>query len=176
MKKIAIALILVAVSLLLLGCTSKEPVVTSGSGEPAASNVNTQAAPASNPVQTVELFMATPDSWDADAETDGLELQVRPKDSTDQLVKASGTLSAQLYKRADNALQPDAKKGELIQEWKNISINEENYDFWALKARLEYTTPIQADKYEMGWLEITFNTSDGKEFKAADDSVFLKKT
>lgn len=126
-------------------------------------------------VATLNLWLASPENWDADAETDGIEVTISPKNSADRLVKENGTVSAKFY--WDIGLM-DYKKGSLIQEWTDIPISEDDYDFRGAKVRLEYSPDFdlsKVDSFATGILELTFKTTDGSEFNAKDDSVYLKE-
>lgn len=184
-SKFVFALLLIAAIVASAGCASKEPVVASGGNaatQPtSASSTESNTAAASQPpaeeagaeVQTIDLGWPTPENWDADAETDGIEFNISPKDSKGDTVVTDGTINAKLYENVGFAAD---QKGDLIQEWNNIKVSKDNFSFMGAKVRLEYKSGFKTtEPYAQGWLDITFVTPGGKEFNATQKNVFLEK-
>jgi len=128
-------------------------------------------------VQTLGLFLAQGKNWNSDPDADGVEVTIQPKDVNDDMVRAAGAISAKLwYSDLDSAFSN--VKGDFIQEWTNIRVSRDNYDFLGAEVRLEYKPEVKQSilshrKYQMGWLEIILTTPDGKSFTAKYDSVLL---
>ncbi|MBR9682554.1 MAG: hypothetical protein GOV02_02675 [Candidatus Aenigmarchaeota archaeon] len=123
-------------------------------------------------VQTLELFLAMGKSWDADADPDGIEVTIMPKDRDDDLVKTAGTLSAKLYYREYDD-EFNAVKGDFIEEWTNIQVTKSDYGFMGAEIRLEYKSGFVPKGSDYGWLDVTLITPDGKSFSAKYDIVML---
>lgn len=124
------------------------------------------------PVQYLEVT-ASAKNWDADAEVDGLEVNYRPLDISDDLVKVSGGhLSYKLYFRTyDNNY--NAKKGQIAVDAsdKQIPVYASDCDYYDCTTHFYITGLDEPGEY--GILEVTLTTSDGKTFSATDDFVSL---
>ncbi|MDO8625323.1 MAG: hypothetical protein Q7R47_04540 [Candidatus Diapherotrites archaeon] len=175
----AISFLLIA-TLLLTGCTgTKEPVTAPANGQPAQNNDNNPNTPATTQapqVKTLGIFLALAKSWDSDADTDGIELRVQPRDAKGNITTVNGTISAKLYQQL---IGFGSEKGDLIQEWTNIPAREENYEYLGVVVQLEYEPDFKPEELPImlrsGILELTFKTEDGKEYSARDDYVSLKE-
>lgn len=148
----------------------KAPVSVS-SDESAQSAADETQDTTETQVATLDLFGTMGENWDADADVDGLEVELRPLDSSDSLVKTAGTVHATLYNQNYNPMG-DNTKGSEIQSW-DVSISEDDFDFWSVVLRLEYKADYQPSDMDMGWFELTLTTPDGKTFEVRDDSVFV---
>ncbi len=127
-------------------------------------------------VTTLDLSLPTGASWDADAETDGIEVYIQPRNANDRIVEANGTLSAKLYEsKYESLFSTERVKGDLVQEWSNISINKSDFSWNGILVRLEYTSGFKPKEVEYGWLEVTLSV-DGKEFETERDLVRLDKS
>ena len=126
-------------------------------------------------VTTLDIGYPHAENWDADAEKDGLIIEMKPLDKDEKLVKAAGTVSAKLWEKDYWA---EDEKGDLLQEWKTIQIKTSDYkklyewsdEHWSgAELRLAFETDITEDS---GILEITFTTG-GSSFVARDDLIYL---
>lgn len=127
-------------------------------------------SPAPITVTTLDIGWPMPVNWDADADIDGIEFQLQPKDAKDKMVETPCVVSAKLWFR--QSLLEGGGKGDLIQEWSNIQITEDDYDWWGATIRLEYMG-FKPEEFDYGILEVTIITPDGKEFADQADSVLL---
>ena len=122
-------------------------------------------------VATIDIGWPTCENWDADPEVDGIEVDLSAKDAEDNTVQAPGVVSAKLWSEFPTF---SGEKGALIQEWSDIKITKDDYDwFWGwVTIRLEYKgyTP---QKDEWGILEVTLTTPDGRSFTARATTVML---
>jgi hypothetical protein len=164
-------------------------VLSGLSGNIPTSNANSpnSSAPASsssnNPqpttVTTIGTVYMLGKSWDADPEVDGLEFYLAPKDKDDSLVKADGTISIKLWKMVQvNFEYKCLKRAEdLLDSWNNIVVSHNDYSIiLGATVRAEYKNyDPTSDEYVFGCAEITFTTSDGKNFISLDDSIFINK-
>ncbi|MBE9512948.1 MAG: hypothetical protein IMY77_02685 [Chloroflexi bacterium] len=108
-------------------------------------------------------------NWDADPEVDGIEFNLTPKDAEDNVVETPGVVSAKLWLRLE---YPEARKGNLVQEWSNIQVDKDDYDWLSgASIRLEYKD--FQPKGQIGILEVTLETPDGKSFIASDTFALL---
>ncbi len=161
-----IGILLVGV-LVLSGCTSK-PTYSGDDG----SSAGQTSAPATNgnslpEVVTLDLFLPQMENWDGDAEVDGIEVTLQPRNKDDDIVKAQGTLTARAYTSGLDTSTFKHVKGELLQEWKNIPVGQD-YGFLGTKVRLEFAE----DYVSIGTLYVEFEFNyDGKTYNAVEDSV-----
>jgi len=169
-KKIILILIISLVGLgLIFGCTSKEPVVASSSDTTGNNSAQTgDQQTVSTQVTTIGSVYPMVKNWDSDPEADGLEFYLSPKDSKDKLVTTGGALTAKLY-----ATSIMGTKLDLIQEWDSVAVTKDNFDYMGAKIRLEYKNDFTPSQSAIGWLEITFKTSDEKEFSTKNETIFL---
>jgi len=163
----------------LSGCTSKEAVTATSNNTQLTTETpttgetkETSATEKANKVTTISIFLAQAKNWDADAEIDGIELTLQPRDSKDDIVAIDGVLSARLYE-SDYSPNFEPVKGKLIQEWNNIPINESDFSWNGVKVHLEYPKDFKPGENDKGWLELTFKTKDGKKFETVEKTVFI---
>jgi len=121
-------------------------------------------------------FYASAKNWDGDAEADGLEVTIYPKDDRDIFIKVGGKIEATLYKREFDS-HYNVKRGSWILRWtKYIAID--NCGFFGCTIRLEREDLEEIDdKFyldNIAILEVTLTTQDGKSFTATEDFVYLK--
>jgi hypothetical protein len=163
MKKAILPLIVILLCGLTFGCGTPKQPAPAGGGTP--------TSPAPTGVVTLDLFPFTmAESWDADPEIDGLEVEIYPKDAEDDRVRAEGTVSAELWLQKSLF---ESEKGDLVQTWSGISITEDDYGFiGGAKVRLEYSGFMPTED-QWGILEVTFTTLDGKSFTAREKDVHL---
>jgi len=135
------------------------------------SNNQIQEITTSNEVTTLDIYLATGKSWDADADVDGLSVTVQPLDSEEKIVKTDGTYEATLWKHIQDANYKNVK-GDIIGSWSG-SVKSTNYKWNGIEMRLEYNQNVNIERHDTGWLELTFRTSNGKSFEAKDEYVFL---
>lgn len=178
-KKISLgilALLLIAV-VLVSGCTGK-PTYTNGVED----EEEPETQPTATKVQTIEIFFISAESWDADAEIDGLEVNLRPADANDDLVKTAGTVEIKLWQLECTDYSEyigmcmeekcTMKDGDLLETW-SLPITKDDYDPW-LRIRAEYRNyQVTDDELAMGCAKVTLITPDGKRFEALDDAVFI---
>lgn len=133
-------------------------------------------------VQYLGETYASAKNWDADAQIDGIEFRLEPKDTSDKLVSESGTLKAQLFqiayiKEYPSQLSTVSARGSLIASWENITVSETDYTAYSgAKVRLSYDS-VNFDprmlSLEYGWLDVTFVTPTNKTFNVTDGLVSL---
>ncbi len=127
----------------------------------------------SEPTAVVTLDIGWPltASWDADPEIDGIEFYLTPKDARGNMDEAAGVVSAKLW--LERSFLEGGGKGNLVQEWSDIQVTKDNYD-WLMGATiyLEYKG-FQPEMMQFGILEVTLVTHDGKSFTARATSVML---
>jgi hypothetical protein len=165
MKKLALMLTAILIVSLAIACTPPKTPVPAGGGQP-----TTQAPPATSEVVTIDIGWPMGESWDADPEVDGIEFDLTPKDIEDKMVETQGVVSAQLWLERSF---PETGKGDLVQEWSNIQIVEDDYDWiMGVTIRLEYTG-FEPEEMQFGILEVTLVTPDGKSFTARENTVLL---
>lgn len=185
--KLSACLILIGI-LVLSGCSSKEPVTatntkeqvkTEGTSDLIQSSVKTtvpeKPAQQTTNIETLNLALTMAKTWTSDGSTSGIETYLQPLDSKETTVAANGTVSAKLYNV--KGLYSD-QRGDAIQEWNDIKIAKDNYEFMGTKVRLPYSkgfNPKKVNLSRIGWLEVKFVTEDGKEFNAKDEMVPLEK-
>ncbi len=123
-------------------------------------------------VTTIDIGWPMPKNWDADPDIDGIEFDLTPKDAQDKMVETPGVVSAKLWLKAP---YPATGKGDLLQEWSNIQVTKDDYDWlMGVTIRLEYKD-FEPEEMQFGILEVTFVTPDGKSFTARESSVMLAK-
>jgi len=177
-----IGLVLLLAMVFFSGCTSKEPVTAQGNvTEIASSNstvtnsvqssTNTTVTPNEDKVQFLDLGWSSTKNWDADVEVDGIETDILPKDSKEKVIPIDGIVSAKLYRRVGMLM--DVEKGEILQEWDNINIARDNFGYNGAELHLEFSEDFIPTDYTSAWLEIKLVLSNGKEFNAKDEYVFL---
>lgn len=165
MQKLAWLLSAILILSLAISCAPPKPPVPAGEAPPAPT------LPAATEVTTIDVEWGTgPENWDADPETDGIKVCLVPKNADDKMVTTPGMVSAKLWLRL-----MEGEKGDLIQEWSGIQITKDDYD-WILGAtiRLEYKG-FQPKKMQIGILEVTLITPDGKSFTARNSYVPLEE-
>lgn len=125
----------------------------------------------STEVVTIDIGWPMAKSWDADPELDGIEIQLTPKDAEDRTVETEGVVSARLW--LERSFMEGGGKGDLVQEWSGIQVTKDDYD-WLMGAtiRFEYKG-FQPKRMQLGILEVTLVTPDGKSFTARWSSLFL---
>jgi starvation-inducible outer membrane lipoprotein len=177
MKNAFLLASILAVVIFVSGCTSSEPVY-SGSDEIQSDNTgNVQEQPIkkepTTTVATLGTIFAITGNWDADAEDDGLELYINPKDAEDHLVAVDGVISATLWKRIrEDPYSIEFVKGDVIKEWEGIEIKKSDFDFMGAEIRLEFDEDYTPEQYESGTLEVKLDVQ-GKTFEAVQESVLL---
>jgi hypothetical protein len=120
-------------------------------------------------VVTIDIGWPVAKNWDADPEIDGLEFDFTPKDAEDEMVRTSGMVSAKLWLES----LWEGSKGDLIQEWSNIQITKDDYDWlWGAAIRLEYRG-FEPQEMQFGILEVTLVTPDDRSFTARAKDVLL---
>ena len=129
-------------------------------------------APAPTKIATIlDIGYPLAQNWDADADIDGLELYLTPKDEEGIIVQAPGVVSAKLW--LERTFLEGGGKGDLVQEWNDIQVKKDDYYLWlGAKIRLEYKG-FRPKQMQFGILEVTFITPDGKSFSARAISVML---
>jgi hypothetical protein len=165
MKKLALMLTAILIVSLAIACAPPKTPVPAGGGQP-----TTQAPPATSKVVTIDIGWPMGESWDADPEVDGIEFDLTPKDIEDKMVETPGVVSAQLWLERPF---PETGKGDLVQEWSNIQITKDDYDWlMGVTVRLEYKG-FEPEEMQFGILEVTLVTPDGKSFTARENTVLL---
>jgi len=168
MRKLVWLLTAILILSLAISCTPPKLPVPAGEAPPA------QAPPApTKVVTTLDIGFAMPKNWDADPDTDGIEFHLTPKDAQDKMVETPGVISAKLWLQVTPPPSYSPQKGNLIQEWSNIQVTKDDYD-WLMGAtiRLEYKG-FQPTNMQFGILEVTLVTPDGKSFTARASPVML---
>jgi len=123
-------------------------------------------------VQAVTTILARARNWDLDPETDGIEFTLSPKDAEGNLMVTDGIASARLWYAVYDE-NYNRVKGNLIQEWNNVPISKENYDFYGTKIILEFVNFIpQPNDY--GFFDVTLITPDGKSFTSKETLLVLR--
>ena len=184
MKKILLILLLVGI-VVISGCTGEttysddSSVQTESSG---SNNVEKQKAEPKTTAQTLgDILYVSAKNWDEDAELDGLEFDLSPRDANDNSVSVEGTLTVKLIETVtDYEMYYDFESHDAdeLGTWSNIKINKENYGVLGATVRLSYDdigyTPGKSGmSSKMGRVEITFKTADGKTFQTKYDDIFL---
>lgn len=126
-------------------------------------------------VSNIEAY-ATLDSWDADTDFDGVNVNLRIFSTPYEYMRAKGLLKVSIY-HAVGFL--DDQKGELIESFtKELDINdfttgtcgnEEKYCGFIREIRFEFTKPNNLGGLNFGYMEVTFETQ-GKSFEAIDET------
>ena len=167
-KYFLFALILIGATLV-SGCGPGEVAYTEDSKETTTEDIDSPPPTQETTVQTLGEIFISAKNWDADAEIDGLEFTLSPRDKNDRLVMAKGVLDAKMW---DNEICDTTQ--ESLEIW-SLPVSEQNYDgIWGAQIRLEYKNYVlNSDDFQRGCVEIKFVTNDGKEFTAKDDSVYL---
>jgi len=128
------------------------------------------APPAPTEVVTIDIGWPMAENWDADPEVDGIEFDLTPKNAEDRMVETPGVVNAKLWLQAQ---YPATGKGNLVQEWSDIQVTKDDYDWlMGVTVRLEYKG-FQPEKMQFGILEVTFITPDSKSFTARASTVML---
>lgn len=130
----------------------------------------------STPEPTYIEISASTKNWDADAEKDGLEVELQIFTDPYDYIKASGTLEVALY--YDVGLTT-YQKGSLIEEWtKELTVDDFNVGTCGgnkcgfTEFRLEYKEPHRFSITSFGYLEAKFTTKTNT-YKAIDTSLPL---
>jgi hypothetical protein len=182
-----LAVVVLIIIIGILGGTSYD---SSSSNTPSsnapASNANSpnSSAPApsssNNPqpttVTTIGTVYMLGKSWDADPEVDGLSFNLQPQDADGNNVDSAGTVSIKLWKMIEVSFENKCLKRsqDLLEEWNIIPISSNDYGFMGAEVKTEYKIyKPTSDQYAFGCAEITFTTSDGKNFTSLDDSIFI---
>lgn len=146
-------------------------VVSGCNTKPVYSNDNTITP--NTAVQTLGIWLAKGGNWDADANYDGVEVTVQPKDSEDNIVKTDATVNAVLYKLVWDTNKMENVKGDVIKNW-SVAIKENDFAWNGVTLRLDYPSEfIPKTSKDYGYLEVSLTTPDGKTFSAIDNYVFL---
>lgn len=183
-----ITLIITCILVLILVSCEKPPIVYSET--PVEKPIQEQLAkeieePVEEimPIQTLGEVYVSAENWDADAEIDGLEFTLRPRDLNDNMIPTDGTVKAKMweYRCVDRDIifedvyckKEDCGNNEPTENW-SIGIKKDGFGYSGTKIRLEYKEyNITDDEYKKGCLEIVLVTPDGKEFTVKKDTVFL---
>lgn len=154
--------------IVLSGCTSKEPVTAGSDGFTETPEVEAE-------VTTIAIGWGGGKNWDADAEDDGIEFRFEPKDSKDDIVKASGALTVKIYEsNFESTFSFEKVRGDLIQQWDKIPISKYDFDSYSrLLVRLPYPANFDQKEYDRVWMEITFKTPNG-EYHAINESFYIQ--
>jgi hypothetical protein len=127
--------------------------------------------PSSTKVATIDIGWPMGANWDADADIDGIELYLTPKDSKGERVDTEGVISAKLW--LERSLLEGGGKGNLIQEWGDIQVKKDDYDWiGGATVHLEYKG-FKPEQLQLGTLEVTLVTPDDESFSARATSIFL---
>ncbi|MBU1103860.1 MAG: hypothetical protein KJ600_04860 [Nanoarchaeota archaeon] len=137
----------------------------------------------SNPVATIGEIYASAETWDADADVDGLVFTLRPRDNEGVSVKSDGMLNLKLWKLecTENTGFGCIKKSctkkpeDLLETWA-IEVKKEDIGFFGFEVRAEYSDYVPASDNsltETGCLEIEFVTPDNNKFTSLADPVYL---
>jgi hypothetical protein len=158
---VVVAMLVLALS---WGCATPKPPVPAGQPAP-------PPAPEASGVVTLDIFgFPMAESWDADPEVDGIEVEIWPKDAENKVVSTPGTVSAKLWLQKSLF---ESEKGELVQTWSSISVKKEDYGFiGGAKVRLEYSGFVPTEE-QWGIIEVTFTTLDGNSFTAREKDIHL---
>jgi hypothetical protein len=126
-------------------------------------------------ISNIEAY-ATLDSWDADTDFDGVNVNLRIFSTPYEYVRAKGLLKVSIY-HAVGFL--DDQKGEIIESFtKELDINdfttgtcgnEEKYCGFIREIRFDFTKPNNLGGLNFGYMEVTFETQ-GKSFEAIDET------
>jgi hypothetical protein len=126
-------------------------------------------------ISNIEAY-ATLDSWDADTDFDGVNVNLRIFSTPYEYIRAKGLLKVSIY-HAVGFL--DDQKGELIESFtKELDINdfttgtcgnEEKYCGFIREIRFDFTKPNNLGGLNFGYMEVTFETQ-GKSFEAIDET------
>jgi hypothetical protein len=160
MKKPVLLLIAVLICGLILGC---------------ATPTTTPTSPSTTQVVAIDIGSPAAKNWDSDPEIDGIEFNLTPKDLPGKIVQTPGTVSAQLWLRAEftpGITRYEAMKGELVHQWSGIKITKSDYTSSGARIRLEYGS-FKPDYLKYGILEVTFETPDAKKFTVTVTSLIL---
>ena len=114
---------------------------------------------------TLGSIFVTAENWDADAENDGLEFTLFPKDADGDNVKVDGILNATLWRSTLSTQTFENVKVRIIKTWDSVQINKDDYDFVGVKVRLEFDEDYEPVGLQTGLLEIQLNTQ-GRSLKA----------
>jgi len=126
--------------------------------------------PTSTIVTTVVIGFVIATSWDADPETDGIKVEIEPLNVHEVLVKAPGTVSAELWLQKDLS---GREKVRLLQSWRT-SVEETDYvRVSGAVVQLEYSGFVPGYD-QWGTLELTFTTTDGKSFTSSWKNIKLQ--
>ena len=166
MRKPTLLLAAILICGLIFGCAPpKPPVPAGGASTPPTTSTPTQVA-------TIDIGFPMGDNWDADPEVDGIEFHLTPKDAEDKMAETPGVVSAKLWLERQ---YPETGKGDLVQEWSNIQVTKDDYDWlMGVTIRLEYKG-FEPKEMQFGILEVSLVTPDGKSFTARGSSVMLAK-
>ena len=172
MKKLTWVLIPVLIFCLVLSCAPPTTPVPAGEA-PSTPTTSTPepTTPTLTEVTTIDIGWPISKNWDADPEVDGIKFDLTPKDADDKMVFTPGVVSAKLW--LEQSFIGGGGKGDLIQEWSNIQITKDDYNFiFGVTVRLEYKG-FQPKEMQFGVLEVTLVTPNGKSFTARETSVVL---
>jgi len=170
---IFIAAILVAALFFLFGPGISTPGSTENAMKNEPGETNIQAA---EPTKVAGLSTILPRArnFDTDAERDGIEVVLSPKDSYGNLETTDGTINARIWRSAYD-VNGTRMHGDLIESWSGISISKSGYDDYGYRLVLPFRSYVpQPNDY--GFFEIALTTPDGKKFAAEEVLLSLGTT
>ena len=193
-KKISIGIIaifLIAV-VVVAGCVQKAPVYSNESKTAESKQIvnseGTAGQKQAPKMATLDMPFVVAKNWDADAEVDGLEATLEPKDAADNIVAVNGIISAVLWKVPD--IELDEATGEevyvncdeytprdrdIVGRWSGIKVSAEDIDpVFGVDARLGYPSNLSLAGSPTGYLKVTFTTEDGNSFEATYRCFLMK--
>ncbi len=137
---------------------------------------DTGAQVIAEPTTIVQLTTILPRArnFDSDAERDGIDVVLSPKDAYGNLETTDGTINARIWRSAYD-VNGTRMHGDLIESWSGISISKSSYDDYGYRLVLPFRSYVpQPNDY--GFFEIALTTPDGKEFAAEEVLLSLGAT
>ena len=112
---------------------------------------------------------------DSDPNRDGIdsfEFRVAPKDAKGSMVKEAGTIDMRMWLRAyDDNNQP--VKGDFIDEWTDIEITEDDYEFTGVYLSATFDEDFTPDPGDYAFLEVTLTTADGAKITETKENFLI---
>ncbi len=159
-----LVLIVVVVSIYL-----KTPAYSGGNGQQQTVEEQQQIVEASK-VQSLSTILPRAKNADLDPEKDVVEVTLSPKDADGNLVHTTGLVNVRLWDAAYDE-NYNRIRGRLLQEWNNVPVSKDGYDFYGNKIALQLNFVPEKNSY--GFLEVMLTTLDGRSFAAKDSLIVL---
>ncbi|MBR9682521.1 MAG: hypothetical protein GOV02_02505 [Candidatus Aenigmarchaeota archaeon] len=103
---------------------------------------------------------------------DSFDFKLAPKDAKGSTIKQAGTVDIKLWLREYDD-ENQAVKGDLVDEWFDIEIAEDDYEYTGVYVSASFDEDFTPDPSDYAFLEVTLTTTEGAKIVETKENFLL---